>query len=177
LPHVPGHLLALFESSSDYEEISGFKIADGVRELLISSSPDFMSKLKTGTESDPWRFGFAVFHKADNCVIGMCGFVDPPTADGTVEIGYGIAPGYQGQGYATEVAVALVDFARRDLRVKIICAHTLAETNASTRVLEKSGFKRMSAISDPEHHLLWRWEKPVTAPSTSGSARRDKADG
>ena len=44
----------------------------------------------------------------------MGGFPGPPNSDGVAEIAYGIAPVYQGKGYATEVANALIDFASRD---------------------------------------------------------------
>jgi RimJ/RimL family protein N-acetyltransferase len=53
---------------------------------------------------DPWRFGFAVVHKGDDVMMGMCGFVGPPNSDSVVEIGCGIAPAYKGKGYATEAA-------------------------------------------------------------------------
>jgi len=96
-----------------------------------------------------------------NLVIGMCGFTGPPDANGVVELAYGIAPSYQGKGYATEAAAALVGFASADPRVRIIRAHTLPERNASTRVLEKCGFSKTGEIRDPENNLVWQWEKVV----------------
>src|SRR5205085_7912940 len=99
-----------------------------------------------------WRFGFAVIHKGDNALIGMAGFPAPPNSEGVAEIAYGIAPAYQGKGYATEVAQALVEFASRDARVRKICAHTLAETNASTSVLAKCGFEKVGETIDPENN-------------------------
>jgi ribosomal-protein-alanine N-acetyltransferase len=93
-------------------------------------------------------------------LIGMGGFPGPPDSDGIAEIAYGIAPSYQGKGYGTEVATALIDFASHDSRVRKIRAHTLAEANASTRVLEKCGFKKVSETIDPENNLpVWRWER------------------
>jgi [ribosomal protein S5]-alanine N-acetyltransferase len=100
-------------------------------------------------------------------VIGLCGFNGPPDCDGVVEIAYSIAPGYQHRGYATEVARSLVDFASQDRRVRIIRAHTLAQSNASTRVLEKCGFKRTGETVEPESNVaVWRWEKPARPTST-----------
>jgi ribosomal-protein-alanine N-acetyltransferase len=63
------------------------------------------------------------------------------------------------KGYASEAAFALVDFASRDNRVRTICAHTLPETNASTRVLEKCGFEKVGELVDSENNLVWRWER------------------
>ena len=160
MPHVPEHLLALAESSAAYEERSGMQVADGVREFLLAASPDFEKELRAATAPDPWKFGFAVVHEIDNIVIGMCGFAGPPDSDGLAEIAYSVAPAYQGRGYATEVATALVDYASRSGRVKSIRAYTLPQINASGRVLEKCGFKKVGEVLDAENNLVWRWERP-----------------
>jgi RimJ/RimL family protein N-acetyltransferase len=82
----------LHESSDAYQKISGRGVVGGVREFLLSASPDFVAQLKAATAPDPWKLGFAVVHRIDNVVIGMCGFTGPPDADGAVEIAYSIAP-------------------------------------------------------------------------------------
>ena len=162
--HLPRYLRALIRSERDYENISGLRAGKGVREQLLSASTQFMSNLAKANQSDPWQFGFAVIHKIDNMLMGTGGFPAPPDGQGVVEIAYGIAPSYQGKGYATEVANVLMDFAARDPRVKTIRAHTLAEINASTRVLEKCGFKKVGETVDPDNNLaVWRWER--AAPS------------
>jgi RimJ/RimL family protein N-acetyltransferase len=157
-PHLPPHLLALMESEPAYEESAGLRTSPGVREFLLAGSPGFAASLEAATEPDPWKFGFAIVHKTDIVMIGLCGFAGPPDAEGVAEIAYSIAPAYQGKGLATEAAGALVNFATKDPRVRKICAHTLAETSASTRVLEKSGFRKVREIIDSENNLIWRWE-------------------
>src|SRR4029078_11548063 len=81
-------------------------------------SPLWLERLRRAAGPDPWVFGFAVIHRDDQCVIGAASFKGPPDDDGVVEIAYGIVPAYQGQGYATEAASALVEFAmeRGDVR-------------------------------------------------------------
>jgi RimJ/RimL family protein N-acetyltransferase len=166
--HLPRHLRALVAGEQEFQNIAGLRVADGIRNQLLSASPDFLKNVESGREPDPWRFGFAVIHKIDNVLIGMCGFPSSPDASGVSEIAYGIAPAYQGKGYATEVASAMVDFVSRDPRVRTICAHTLAEPNASTRVLEKCGFKKAGETTDPENSLpVWRWERAPRSTSTS----------
>jgi len=167
-PHLPRHLRALLRGPQEFENISGLRVADGIRDQLLSASAEFLNKLETARAADPWQFGFAVIHKIDNVLIGMSGFPGPPSSEGIAEIAYGIAPNYQGNGYATEVANALVNFSSRDSRVQKICAHTLAETNASTRVLGKCGFKKVGETIDPENNLpVWRWERAARSTSTS----------
>ena len=127
-------------------------------------SPDWLARVKASTSSDPWTHGFAVAQRASGTIVGMCAYKGPPGADGAVEIAYGIHPEYQGRGYATEVARALVAFAFASGRVGLVCAHTRPEENASTHVLTKCGFEWIGEVMDPEDGLVWRWELlPVPA--------------
>ena len=166
-PHVPAHLLALLNGGEEYEKTSGMHIAGGVQEFLLAASGDFIAELRTATAPDPWRFGFAIVHKVDNIVIGLCGFAGPPDSDGAVEIAYSIAPVYERKGFATEAAAALVDFASRSGRVSIVRAHTLPEVSPSTSVLEKCSFRKAGEIIDSENNLVWRWERKISTPTTS----------
>ena len=97
-------------------------------------------------------------HSAIGSVIGVASFKGPPSADGVVEIAYGVVPDFQGQGYATEAAGALVEFAIDSGRVSTVRAHTLPQPNASTRVLKKCGFRFVGEVVDPDDGLVWRWE-------------------
>ena len=158
LPHRPADLVALLENADQYERSARMRVAPGVREYLLAASPEFIAELRAATALDPWKLGFAVVHRIDKVVIGLCGFTGPPDPDGIAEIAYSIAPSYQGKGYATATAHALVDYAVASKRVVKVRAHTLAEKNASTRVLEKCGFKKTSTIIDPENNRVWQWE-------------------
>jgi [ribosomal protein S5]-alanine N-acetyltransferase len=129
-------------------------------------SPDWLARVKASTSADPWTHGFAVSLRASGTVVGMCAYKGPPNADAAVEIAYGINPEYQGRGYATEVARALVAFAIGSGQVRLVCAHTRPEENASTRVLTKCGFEWMGERMDPEDGLVWRWE---LLPSSRGA--------
>ena len=122
-------------------------------------SADWLALVESATSADPWIHGFALVQRTDDAVVGSCGFKGPPTSDGVVEIAYGVAPEYQGKGYATEVAQALVSYAFSNSKVRVVRAHTLAEASASTRVLAKCGFRRIGEVVDPDDGLVWRWEK------------------
>ena len=161
VPHAPEHLLALISGAGEYEKSFGHGPAQGLRDFFVSAdvSPDFLAGLRSATSADPWTHGFALVHLASGLVVGCGGFKGPPGADGTVEIAYGVVPDYQGKGYATEAAQALVDYGFSDSRVRVVIAHTLPESNASGRVLTKCGFKHIGEVIDPEDGLVWRWEK------------------
>jgi RimJ/RimL family protein N-acetyltransferase len=72
-------------------------------------------------------------------LIGCIGFGQTPQ-DG-VEFGYWIARPYWGRGFATEAGRAVVDIARRGLRLKRLNAGHFIDNPASGRVLKKLGFR------------------------------------
>jgi RimJ/RimL family protein N-acetyltransferase len=89
-------------------------------------------------------------------LVGLGGFKGRPVA-GEVEIGYGVAPEREGRGHATAAARWLTDtaFARG---VEVVVAHTLAELNASTTVLQRCGMTKVGELVDPDDGPIWRWE-------------------
>ena len=55
------------------------------------------------------------------------------------EFGYEILPPYEGRGFATEGAKALIEYLRRDERIESVIGHTFPSIPASIRVMEKCG--------------------------------------
>ena len=161
LPCDPQHLLALIDAPDRFQTIVGYPLAEGLHGFYTSDavSPQWLAALRTSVGPDPWRHGFFVLHRDSQCVIGSAGFKGPPDQAGMVEIAYGIAPAYQGQGYATEAATALLDYAFGTGSVRLARAHTLPEANASTQVLRKCGFAFIGTVIDPEDGTVWRWER------------------
>jgi len=92
-------------------------------------------------------------------VIGTCAFTDAPGPSGTVEIAYFTFPLFEGRGYATAMAAELLAVADSSEPKCPIIAHTLPEQNASTRVLEKNGFRRVGEATDPDVGAVWRWQR------------------
>lgn len=111
---------------------------------------------KNPTDATWWTY-FPI-HKKDNQLIGSGGYKGKPSADGSVEIGYEIAPEYRNKGFATEMAKALIQHAFTQNQVNIIYAHTLPEENASTKVLLKCQFKMVKEIIDPDEGKIWKWQ-------------------
>jgi len=166
-PHSPVELLALIEGTEQFYCASGLRAADGLRDFFFSgeASDSWLVQLRASTTADPWVFGFAVVDRKSGLVIGSAGFKGAPDGEGMVEIAYGIVPAFEGKGYATEAARALIAFVLNDSRVRVIRAHTLPTPNASTRVLTKNGFAKVGEIVDPEDGLVWRWER-TRSPSS-----------
>ena len=153
----------MIDGAERFEADAGVQLADGLRAMFISDdvSPAWIAHLREAAGPDPWTLGFAVVHRDDERVIGSAAFKGAPDDEGVVEIAYGIAPSYRGQGYATEAAKALLSFALERVDVKAIRAHTRPENDASGRVLTKCGFHQVGEVEDPEDGLVWRWERMV----------------
>jgi [ribosomal protein S5]-alanine N-acetyltransferase len=77
----------------------------------------------------------------DGSLVGMIELSHLSPADRCAELGYWIALGQRGQGYATEAARAMCDIGFRSLRLHRIEARAFARNRASIRVLEKAGLR------------------------------------
>jgi RimJ/RimL family protein N-acetyltransferase len=123
-------------------------------------SAEWLARVRASAEPDPWISAFRVVRLNDDSVVGSCGFKGPP-AEGVVEIAYGTHPEDEGRGYATEAALALIDFASSSAEVRLIRAHTLPDAAASKRVLAKCGFRYVGDTVDPEDGMVSRFERPA----------------
>jgi RimJ/RimL family protein N-acetyltransferase len=110
--------------------------------------PDDVARIRRQLEEDPavgaWTLHYVVAHPMnpddERHLVGVAGFVGPPTTEGRVEIGYAVAAEYQRRGYASEAVEALVSAAFRDPRISMVTATTYPTLGASIRVLTKTGF-------------------------------------
>jgi RimJ/RimL family protein N-acetyltransferase len=116
-----------------------------------------LDRLTESEEEKNW-WTYLPIHKQDNKLIGSGGYKGKPTTDGTVELGYEIAPKYRNLGLGTEMTKGLIENAFRDKRVKSIIAHTLGQKNHSTKILQRCGFEKVQEINDPDDGLIWKWE-------------------
>jgi [ribosomal protein S5]-alanine N-acetyltransferase len=144
---------ALLEGGDAFARSFGYRVADGYLEFP-EALPAIVQGLRDGM--DPGWSGYLIIDPRTTTVIGLGGFKGPPT-DGSVEIGYSIAPAHRGRGHATEAARRWLDIAVAH-GVTLVCAHTLAGENPSTAVLRRLGFRRTAELTDPEVGAVWRWE-------------------
>ena len=109
----------------------------------IDEIHDFISKQQALAIDtyDTW-FQMAICLKNDGQFIGDCGFHFSDPEGYQVDIGYTIAPEFQGNGYAVESAMAMVAFLFSALKKHRICGYVDPENSASIRVLEKTGFRK-----------------------------------
>lgn len=159
-----GRLSALITGPSEYQRVFGYKVEDGsieYPEVLVQS----LQQAQAFAGEKHWWLPFLMIHPGHEAVVGVCGYKGPPDDRGFVEIGYGIAPAYRGQGLVSEAASALAGQALAAPEVAGVLAHTLPEKGASARILTKCGFTYAGDFEDPEEGRLWRWELVKPRPA------------
>lgn len=142
-------------------------MSDERMEQLIDSTEDTSLKqayteMLEGCKADPenrlWYTAWEILLKSDGTFIGDLCFKGPQK-NASVEIGYGLSEAYWGNGYATEAAQALIQWAFSQKNVYFVEAETEPDNAASRRVLEKLHFQPDGVGKEGPRFVL---EKPVT---------------
>jgi RimJ/RimL family protein N-acetyltransferase len=122
--------------------------------MLPAVRPDDERRLKrqlqrilVDPKEAPW-LGRAMLRKADGVYVGGIGFHGKPNEIGQVELGYGVEPQYRRQGYASEAAQALIDWARREHGIRRFLLSISPNNDASLGVAAKLGFQQIGTQID-----------------------------
>jgi RimJ/RimL family protein N-acetyltransferase len=121
----------------------------------------FRDRLSEGADAVGWYTWYAMHRPLEGggrVLVGAGGYLGPPGADGTVEVGYSIAPEFEGRAFATEMVEALVSRALGVAGVVRVVAHTKATNTGSIKVLERCGFTTAGAGNEPD---TVRYERAV----------------
>lgn len=144
-----------------------FRAADGVE--LRPVEPDDHAflvehwnrrdvRLATNAEEPLTADGVAGFVEDDDTVpflvcadgepVGTIWLFDVDPVNGRGEVGYWIAEGHRGEGYATAAVDLMVEYAVAEKRLRRLVARVFEGNEASMRVLEKAGFEREGRLRD-----------------------------
>ena len=108
---------------------------------LAAAYGEMLSGCRREPENRLWYTAWRMALKgAPEKNIGDLCFKGPPKKGG-VEIGYGMEPGYEGQGYMTEAVKCLTEWSLAQTDVYTVFAETAPDNAASQRVLEKAEFR------------------------------------
>ena len=92
-----------------------------------------------------YGFGrWAMIRKEDDAFLGWCGI--KYNEDKEIDIGFRLMKKYWNRGYASEAALATINFSRSSLKINILVARAAKENIASLRVLEKLGFSYVNRV-------------------------------
>lgn len=105
---------------------------------------------------DRYAEGFgdwAIVRRDDGLILGESGLTRLPEF-GAIEIGYMLAPQVWGQGYATEAATAVMQYAFSHLKLDRLIATTRPDNERSIHVLEKLGMHKEGRVMHRGHEML-----------------------
>jgi ribosomal-protein-alanine N-acetyltransferase len=119
------------------------------------STAEYLEELLASQREQPrTRFELAVEEIATGRLIGACDL--SLIESNVVDLGYMLGADRWGKGYATEIALALVDAAFFDLRAERVISTVDVNNAASIRVLEKIGM-RWEAVYRKHRRAKNRW--------------------
>jgi RimJ/RimL family protein N-acetyltransferase len=102
-----------------------------------------------------WCITYYILRSEDNTIVGSGCFKRLPF-EGSVEIGYGVAPAARRRGAGTQAVKEFVKLACINGIAQVL-AEVEAENTASARVLASAGFKLVGSRKDPEDGLVGIW--------------------
>lgn len=142
-------------SARELEKLSDYKVpseypAKDYKELL----PYKVERFSMYPEENEWEG--IIIHTDNQVIIGDIGFKGGPDENGEMDVGYSILPEFQGNGYATEMAIAMVRWGLEHPDVKKITASCSDKNHPSIRVLEKAGFKKVNHM---DNEIYWSIEE------------------
>ncbi|GAA0479671.1 hypothetical protein GCM10008986_00130 [Salinibacillus aidingensis] len=127
-------------SNRELEKLTNFHVpSEYPMEVYKTLLPYKIDRFSQYPEENEWEG--ILLHTEDHVIIGDMGFKGGPDENGEMDLGYSILPSYQGNGYATEMAMAIVQWGFQQPKVKKITASCSDQNHPSLRVLEKAGFK------------------------------------
>ncbi|MEU6991584.1 GNAT family N-acetyltransferase [Streptomyces sp. NPDC046465] len=101
-----------------------------------------MKAYAAGVYRPEWGM-YALIRTADELAVGGMGFHGPPDDNGCVEVGYDLAEGARGRGYATEALRSLSRWALDRAEVGTVLAVVDPANVASQGVATRAGFTRL----------------------------------
>src|SRR2546430_7828325 len=144
---VPGaeeHLAAELESHEAFAAALGVRVpAEWPPEFYDADAVRWMLRyLRENPEHGGWSLYYLTLPESaghEATAIGASGFKGPPDSRGEVELGYGVLPSFQRQGYATEAVRGMTRFAFGDPRVTTVVGQTIPSLVGSIGGLEQAG--------------------------------------
>ncbi len=161
LPIVTARLRLRDFVNTDFDAIYAYSSDPRVTKFLFfgprdqDNTADYLEGLLASQVEVPRsRFELAVEEAASGRVIGACDL--SLIERNVVDLGYMLGLADWGKGYATEIALALVDAAFFDLQADRVISTVDVNNRASIRVLEKIGM-RWEAVFRKHRRAKNRW--------------------
>lgn len=97
-----------------------------------------------GSYEDEHSYSWVMDAHGDDVIAGTIGAYD--YEDGQIEVGFSVAKGWQGRGFATEALRKVIEYLTENEGITCVTAWCAAENISSRRVLEKTGMKPVQTV-------------------------------
>lgn len=135
------------ESVHSYGSVPEFSRFEAWGPNNLEDTQRFISDMILQASSESrYKFDFALELKATGRMIGGAGIRRETQSSVVANLGWAIHPDFQRQGLATEAARRLIQFGFEELGLKVIYATCDGRNEASYRVMEKLGMKRVGHL-------------------------------
>lgn len=85
---------------------------------------------------------WAIYNSITHEFIGVCGLNKHKVGtDDIIHINYRLATDHQGKGYAVESTIGVLDFAKKNLKLKAVHALIESANTSSVKVVNRTGFQ------------------------------------
>lgn len=155
IPCNLAHLETFLRSREEFARLVGVAVPESFP-VFTESFRYWYERLRDDPSLTGW-LSYLFVERTARVIVGDGGFKGLPDATGNVEIGYAIVPEYRRRGYATEAARGLTTWAFATPTVAAVSADTLADGEASKRVLTALGMRQIGTAHDPEEGPLIHW--------------------
>ena len=127
-----------------------------------------IAQLDADPSQEPWLLRMLVVRGTGRGrAIGYANFHSGPDERGMVEIGYRVEAHLRGQGYATEAAAAMWDWAGRH-GARVLRASIAPHNAPSIALVRRAGFQRVGEQIDDIDGLEVIWERELSQAPASG---------
>jgi RimJ/RimL family protein N-acetyltransferase len=168
-PTTSGRVVVRRFVEADLPDFLGYQGHPAVREhqpgnaMTAAQAAAFVAEQdrKNPDERDTWH-GRVIEHLADRRVIGDVGIWRPAEGGGPVvgDLGFQLAPSYQGQGYAREAVQAFLHVVFSDLTLDLVTASCDEANIPSWTLLERMGLHLQDRSGEQRRYAItneqWR---------------------
>lgn len=124
---------------------------DSIPDVSMDETKAYVDKMNKGVHDNKWII-WAIEHKQVGKVIGSISIWNLNREQISGELGYGIMPDYQGQGFMKEALLRVVKYGFEVMKLKTLDAYTEASNVRSIKLLERCKFVESDRVDDQGYY-------------------------
>jgi ribosomal-protein-alanine N-acetyltransferase len=139
-----GDISELFEMRSDPEM---HLFTDTVPDVTAKETKIYLEKMNDGVKRGLWII-WGIEQTLLHRLIGTISIWNFDEKKEKAELGFGLAPAFQGRGYMSEALKAVLEFGFSTLKLSVLEAYTDEGNKRSLKLLNNAGFQYQNTIEE-----------------------------